>query len=163
MVVNGGMTQQGATVPTQPFDNDARRQWLERKLDAADIPATGRVVRLVETTGLSRPTVTTIVRGGLPRDVAVCFQFAETFGLDVHEWVLGEARPDQLLEQAITMVRAFEQGRFGGEALTNAQFTELVLLVKRDPGRLERFMEDYSTFVERPASRGIFESDEGAA
>ena len=128
-------------MPT-PFKNSARRQWLERKLDAAGVPAIGRVVRLVETTGLSRPTITTIVRGGLPRDLRVCFQFAEIFSLDVRHWVTGQEDPLSHLRAALNAVRTYETERPGGERLPNEVFANLVLRELRHPFRLQRFLDE---------------------
>ena len=80
-------------MPIKQMDKEARAAWVRKALDEADVPSTGRVSRLVEQTGLSRPTLTTIIHGGLPRDLAVACEFSLAFGLDIHEWVVGEARP----------------------------------------------------------------------
>lgn len=145
------------------FSNAARARLIARTLDEQDVPQRGRQSEIVRRTGISKKSVRAILDGSLPRDLRVAVVFINAYGLDLAEWVTGELQPDELLEHAITMVRAFERGRFGGEPLTDKEFTHLVRMVRRDPARLERFMEDYSTFVERPASRGIFETEGGAA
>ena len=119
-----------------------RKAWVHAELTRRGIPEVGRQVHLTKYAGVSKPTAQAILRGSLPRDMRVAYRFVWCYKIEMLEWISGRKESKETRDMAISVVRAFERERQGGEPLTDKEFCHLVALEMQDPNRLRRFMEE---------------------
>lgn len=108
-----------------------RAQFLKEALDDAGVEGYGRLKKLTEVIGVSKPTAQGWLRGALPSDATQFLTVCDMYNIDPHEWVFGESKKTttqvQDLANVLGAVSAFKEKR--DVNLTDEQTAKLILIM----------------------------------
>ncbi len=109
------------------MDIAERADWLHETLDARGIPSYGRASIISRNMQCAKAASTGWLKGTLPRDMRLGFRFADQYGFDVREWVMGTKQEanEANWSRAINTARAFEKTV---ASLSDDQFMMIVKL-----------------------------------
>ena len=110
---------------------EERAQFLNGALDKAGVENWGRLKKLTDTIGCSKPTAQGSLMGSLPSDVSHFLNVCDTYNIDPHKWVYGEskkkAKEVQDLAVVLGAVRAFADKH--DVKWTDEQTAKLILMM----------------------------------
>lgn len=113
------------------MNKEDRSNWIEKKLNAAGMPAYGRASAISRALGCSNAVAQGWLNGSLAKDMELGLRFADQYNFSLREWVSGNTDNsiDMRWLSSIRLAREFEE-EFG--ALTAQQFILVVELVAGD-------------------------------
>jgi hypothetical protein len=129
------------------MNKEDRSKWLEKKLNAAGMPAYGRASAISRALGCSNAVAQGWLNGSLSKDMELGLRFADQYNFTLREWVYGEDADrglDMRWLSSIRLAREFEE-EFG--RLTAEQFILVVELVASDDKGGAFFAENLSAIA----------------
>ena len=129
------------------MDKSERAKWIEKKLNAAGMPAYGRASAISRALGCSNAVAQGWLNGSLAKDMELGLRFADQYNFTLREWVTGEMADrglDMRWLSSIRLAREFEE-EFG--TLTAEQFILVVELVAGDDKGGEFFAQNLSAIA----------------
>lgn len=111
---------------------EERARFLNGALDKAGVENWGRLKKLTDTIGCSKPTAQGWLLGSLPSDVGHFLKVCDTYNIDPHQWVYGEpgkkkSAQVQDLANILGAVRAFADKH--NVKWTDEQTAKLILMM----------------------------------
>lgn len=137
-------------VPVSLSEKNNRSERFMAILKRHQIPKHGAQTIMAKVVGVSEATIAAWMRGSLPRDPAILITFCDSYDVDLHWWVTGNARPraDVALDlwmDALDKVNEFFSAR--GVDVPERQKMAITVQVYNQPANADEYLETMSKVI----------------
>lgn len=123
---------------------EQRSTIFNRLVEEAGVPSWGRASRVSNDCEVSPATAAGWLSGSLPRDCLSLLKCADTYDLDIYEWVTGEKKGQGVsikkLKGSVERLRQYEQDN--GVTLDSDKFSSLAVMIYEDEAKGNFLLEN---------------------